>query len=47
MPKNKIQFQKGLSLQRFYQLYGTEHSAIANDTKLNILPDRVTSITDD
>jgi len=29
MPKNKIQFQKGLSLQRFYQLYGTNEQCQA------------------
>lgn len=30
MPKNKIQFQKGLSLQRFQQLYGTEEKCRAS-----------------
>jgi len=29
MPKNKIQFQHGLSLQRFFQLYGTEEQCRA------------------
>jgi transposase-like protein len=29
MPKNKIQFQKGLSLQRFHKLYGTEEQCRA------------------
>lgn len=29
MPKNKVQFQKGLSLQRFYHLYGTEEQCRA------------------
>lgn len=29
MPKNKIQFQKGLSLQQFQQLYGTEEQCRA------------------
>ena len=29
MPKNKIQFQKGLSLQRFHQLYGAEEQCRA------------------
>ena len=29
MPKNRIQFQKGLSLQQFHQLYGTEEQCRA------------------